>query len=538
VLSITGLGGCNSTDEKQTGGNDIYEVQRGDLFISIPADGNLEMPNQVELRFGTAGAVQEVLVEEGDRVKAGALLARLDITGQKLAIESAEYDLQLAANNLAQTIPGLSQMLGYPRRYPNIGALHSFEKAQEEVEEAQRLLSENKNDEALSELRLAQYDLESSINVLGLAIKDVETYPDIALDTKYGQEVEGVLDNVLTYPSIPIAIENVRNDLERITNAQNLIEQTDYDVATSSLADAQKYLDKTHRLVENSIGLIIRRTMSFPDIATGFDYMQSAVEKLNQMQTLMEQDERDEILILETLRMGEHDLEMSNSILTANEVVLDKGLSLKVAQDHKMRLKRARASLKDSREQLMKAVILAPFDGTIVDVGLSEDDQLSAQNYSSRTAVHLVDTETIKFEGSVDEIDIFQVKVGQKANIIIDAIADQELSGTVTFISPAGSSTTGVISFTVTIELDPTKIELKGGLTATADIIIENRVNVLLIPVEAIIETPEGLFTQVLDESTGELEKRQIIRGAQSIQFAEVISGLNEGEKIVTVTEK
>ncbi len=537
MLSVSGLVGCKNAAEKPANEDDFYEVQRGDLFISVSADGNLVMPNQVELRFGTSGTVNEVLVEEGDKVKAGALLAKLDVTGQKLTIESAQYDLQLAANNLAQTIPGLSQMLGYPRRYPNIGALNSFEKAQEEVEEANKLLDNGEYDRALSELRIAQYDLESSKYILGIAITDVDTYPDIALDMKYGYEVEYMLDYVLTYPHIPIAINNVKEDLERVKNAKSLIKQNDYASASSVLSDAQKHLDKTHNLVQNTIGEIIRRTMSFPDVATGFDYIQSSAEKLHQLQMLMEKDERDEIKILETLRIAEHDLEMGNSVLTYNEVVLENGLSLKVAQDYKMSLKKARANLKDNRDQLLKAVIVAPFDGTVVDVGVSEDDQLSARDYSSITAVHLVDTKTIKFEGSVDEVDIFQVEVGRKANIIVDAIPDRELTGTVTFISPAGDESTGVINFTVTIELDPTDIELKGGLTATADIIIENRENVLLIPVESIIKSPEGMFTQVLNEITGELEKRQITVGAQSTQFAEVISGLSEGEKILATAK-
>ena len=183
-----------------------------------------------------------------------------------------------------------------------------------------------------------------------------ETYPDIALDMKYGYEVEYILDFVLTYPNIPIAIDYVQDDLERVINALNLIEKADYTAAFSSLTAAQKHLEKTHRRVEGVIGQILRRTMSFPDTAPGFDYMQSGVERLKQLQMLMEQDERDELKILETLRMAEHDLEMSNSILTYNEVVLEKGLSLKVAQDYRMSLKKAKATLKDNRDQLMNAI--------------------------------------------------------------------------------------------------------------------------------------------------------------------------------------
>ena len=183
----------------------------------------------------------------------------------------------------------------------------------------------------------------------------------------------------------------------------------------------------------------------------------------------------------------------------------------------------------------MKTEILAPFDGTVVDIGVKESDQLSSFDYSSKTAVHLVDTSTVEMTGVVDEIDIYQVKVGQKAIITVDALLGEEFSGTVTFISPFGTEETGVVNFSVTIDLDPTDIELKGGLTATADIIVEKHENVLLVPNGAIKGSPGDYWVEiVIDEATGETEKRQVTLGTQNEYFAEVTSGLEEGEKIIT----
>ena len=55
----------------------ITDVKRGDLNIIVTSDGNLEMPNQYDLKFGASGQVDRILVEEGDTVKQGALLATL-----------------------------------------------------------------------------------------------------------------------------------------------------------------------------------------------------------------------------------------------------------------------------------------------------------------------------------------------------------------------------------------------------------------------------------------------------------------------------
>ena len=109
----------------------------------------------------------------------------------------------------------------------------------------------------------------------------------------------------------------------------------------------------------------------------------------------------------------------------------------------------------------------------------------------------------------------------------MDAVPDKKFTGTVTFISPYGTkdASTNVVKFAVTIKLDPTDVELKGGLTATADINIYNVQNVLLVPVSAVTTTPEGSFVTVMNGAKGQPEKRQVRLGRQNFQFAEVLSG-------------
>jgi multidrug efflux pump subunit AcrA (membrane-fusion protein) len=124
--------------------------------------------------------------------------------------------------------------------------------------------------------------------------------------------------------------------------------------------------------------------------------------------------------------------------------------------------------------------------------------------------------------------------VGQEAIITVDAIPDADLRGKVTFISPFGTQTTGVVEFAVTITLDPTETELKGGLTATADIIVEKHEDVLLIPNRSVKGSPGDYWVEVvLDEKTMTTEKRQVELGIQNEQSSEVTSGLSEGEKII-----
>jgi HlyD family secretion protein len=116
----------------------------------------------------------------------------------------------------------------------------------------------------------------------------------------------------------------------------------------------------------------------------------------------------------------------------------------------------------------------------------------------------------------------------------VDALPNVELKGKVTFISPFGTRETGVVEFPITISLEPTEIELKGGLTATADVIVEEHKNIIMVPNRAIKGSPGDYWVEVvIDEKKITTEKRPVILGTQNDQFSEVISGLSEGEKVI-----
>jgi hypothetical protein len=235
----------------------------------------------------------------------------------------------------------------------------------------------------------------------------------------------------------------------------------------------------------------------------------------------------------DNLLIAKHYMQICNSILGSNDYVLQHGLSLKNEHQYQVDLAVASVGLGNSKDDFLKTVILAPFDGTVVSVGVKKNDVLSAIDYASKTAVQLVDTSQIKFQGQVDEIDILKIKTGEKATIEVDAVPNKSFTGTVSFISPFGTpDTNNVVKFPITIQLGPTDVALKGGLTATADIAISSVDNALLVPLSAVTTTSEGSFVTVVDETTGKREKREVTLGVQNFQFAEVLSGLKEGDKV------
>ena len=190
----------------------------------------------------------------------------------------------------------------------------------------------------------------------------------------------------------------------------------------------------------------------------------------------------------------------------------------------------AKTELARANLELDKAMIVAPFDGVIADILVKEGQQLSSMTYTN-PAISIVDPSEIKMSGVIDEIDVSKVKSGQEATIILDALPDKQVQGKVAFISPIGTVRAGVVSYKTTITLENPGEELKDGMSATAEIHIERRQDVLLIPNRAIHGTLEKPSVEVVTEKG--TEQREITVGLSNGVSTEVLSGLREGERIV-----
>ena len=193
-------------------------------------------------------------------------------------------------------------------------------------------------------------------------------------------------------------------------------------------------------------------------------------------------------------------------------------------------VKMTELQLDQAEAELDKAVITASFDGVVADIYIKEGQQLSAMTYTS-PAICLIDPSEIKLGGVVDEMDVSQVKLGQEATIILDALPDKEVKGRVTFISPASTAQAGVVFYKTTITLENPDEELKDGMSANAEIVIEEHDGVLLIPNRAVQGSLEKPWVEVVTE--GQVEERQVSIGLSDGRYTEILSGLEEGEEVV-----
>ncbi|MBA7661496.1 Macrolide export protein MacA [subsurface metagenome] len=194
-----------------------------------------------------------------------------------------------------------------------------------------------------------------------------------------------------------------------------------------------------------------------------------------------------------------------------------------------MKLEAAELELAQAEKKLANETITAPFDGVVVSVDADEGDTVSA----TTTIVRLIDLTSLELPVQVDEIDIPKIKLNQKAIVSIDALPTVQLEGSVTAISPVPAATGGVVLYDITIGLTvPEGSDLRVGMSATANITIEKRSSVLLVPTRAITQDNQG-NTMVKVMVSGQIEKRLVVTGISTGLLTEIVDGLSEGEIVV-----
>jgi HlyD family secretion protein len=195
-------------------------------------------------------------------------------------------------------------------------------------------------------------------------------------------------------------------------------------------------------------------------------------------------------------------------------------------------LDKAKNDLKQASDELPKTVITAPFDGVVSQVNVKEGDNLSSVESSSKVIFYLVDPVALELKGTVDEIDVAKIALGQKTDITLDALPDAKIPGELTYIAPVSRVEGGVVVYDVKIRLENKEsLNLKSGMTAKADIVTEKKTGVLTIPDRAIIESNGNATVKIMVD--GKLQEKQIKTGITDGINTEVLSGLNEGDEVI-----
>jgi HlyD family secretion protein len=196
------------------------------------------------------------------------------------------------------------------------------------------------------------------------------------------------------------------------------------------------------------------------------------------------------------------------------------------------------ANLDRQRENLRYATITSPITGKVLKRQVEVGDAVSSILQLGSQATLLLtlgDMTEVFVEGRVDEADIGKVFVGQECRVKVDSFRDQTFPGSVVRISPMGEKIDNVIGFKVRVSITDTAQILRAEMSANAEIIIQEKRGILVIPESAIIyDKQRKTHAQVYDPSADDMKRRVPIEvGISNGTSTEVVAGLEEGDRVV-----
>ena len=188
----------------------------------------------------------------------------------------------------------------------------------------------------------------------------------------------------------------------------------------------------------------------------------------------------------------------------------------------------AQARVDAAQATLNLSRVIAPFDATVTESYPLTGDQVTA----GQTAYRLDDLSRLLVDVSVSEVDINSVKVDQPVTLTFDAILGKTYKGRVVEVAQVGTEEQGVVNFKVTVELTDADEQVKPGMTAAVNIIIEEINNTILVPNRAVRLVDGERVVYLLEE--GKPAKKEIRLGASSDTMSVVLVGdLKEGDLVI-----
>ena len=188
----------------------------------------------------------------------------------------------------------------------------------------------------------------------------------------------------------------------------------------------------------------------------------------------------------------------------------------------------ANVRLATAEEELRAAIIVSPLTGYVAEVEVEQGDRIEAR----AAIMEVVDPTIVEIDGIVDEIDVLLVQAGTAAEVQLDALPGAVLPGVVTEIAEVANNQQGVVSFPIRIRMEvPEGIRPREGLSAVANIVLQEERDVLLVPQQALYGSFEQPLVRILTD--GGVEEKTVDLGSSDDFWVAVKAGLSEGDQIV-----
>jgi RND family efflux transporter MFP subunit len=483
----------------QTAALQTSVARRGEIVLSATGVGTLVAASERSLSFPVKGELLSLDVQVGNRVQAGQTLATIDDTEARLALAEAELQLLQAQRDLEDAQSAHEELLAGPTALDLANARLAVLNAQERLAElttgpTQAALSSAQASLASAQERLAELEAQPTALTIEQAKMSLERSKNSLWSTQMSRDSTCGMDK----------------NSSACKQAEVSVLNAEISARTAELEYEAALEPATEVALAEARAQVLQAQQSLTDLYTGAT-------------------EADQLAAETTLAEAEDAMAELEAAPSAEDVAASE-LRLRQAE---MALAQAERQLAEAQLAIENCTMVAPFEGVITGVSGSVGLEVSAGS----AVVTVADTSRYVLEIMVDESDMSSLTIGREVEVVFDALPDQVFAGTVTQVNPSLTSSAGLYLASGKAELDATGISkpqgLLLGLGATIDIIGGRAENAVLVPVEALREIETGSYA-VFVVVNGEPQLRMVEVGLMDLTYAEIISGVEEGETIST----
>jgi len=577
VVLIAGGLVYSGMNRKKTVQYESVLATRANLVQEVSVTGRVKPAESADLAFEMGGKVEKIEVSVGDLVEKGKVLVKLNSDDLKAQLRQAQAGVQSAQAQLSQYQAGLESQqsklaeLKAGTRPEEIqltetavyNAQKSWEDAKRNLESVKSKadvdLTENLNN-AVTEVAKAANVGKSSL----LVLTDIQLahFNDLEQDSIKLANAKG--DAVLALLGGVNAGRWINNSLAGLTGGA-------YDDATAA------QLDPTPEKVQKAIVSVLdglRKTkvaleiVPLTSVVTSTEKASLAAEKTNVSNEIISVSAKQQAIEVQkatsknSISTAEsQESAAKNALATARDQLSLKqaGSTPEQIKGQEAQVRQAQANLASQRAMIAQAVanaqsiqakidktvLLSPLDGVVT----RQDAKVGEIVTAGTVIVSLISQAQHKIEADVAEVDIAKIKVGDESRVTLDAYGSTvEFIAKVTKIDPAETIIEGVPTYKTTFEFVGEDPRIRSGMTANLDIVTDKREGVIAVPQRAVVANNGSRSVRILvmesdpedpndkSEVMKEVPVQLGIRGVDG--NVEIVSGLNEGDKVVTFVKQ
>lgn len=492
----------------------LYTVKRGSISVDVTESGAIEPVRTVEIKSRVSGRLAALYVDEGDPIKKGQLLARIDPREVQQQVEQGSAQVESAKASTERARLALEIQAREVRL--------QVRQAELRVEQLER------------ELKAQPVITQAAIRAAETAYQNAQQNLHLIQQVKQPQERVEVENAVRDAEA---RLQEAQRNYERVRTLleKGYVSRQQLDAAQTALTLAQSQLQSARQRQQQ---LAEQQRI---ELETAKANLESARAELERARASAVQDE----IKRKAYEAALADLETARNRLREIEM---RQLELKQAQAAE---KQASSQLRNWLIQLAETDVRSPIDGIVTrryrEVG--ELVMSGTTGFGEGTPImQVADLSQMRVKLNLNELDVAKVRVGMPVEVKVDALPERTFQGVVKRIAPAAqqpsggssplSSALGVVKFAVEVYLQQSDAALRPGMTARCRILTATRKNTLILPLEALGKEGNRDYVLKLNPNARDpqgkpkREKLFVKVGLRNASYAEILDGLREGDQV------